>query len=59
MLALVKDGEIQKIVDASEINEFKLRKDVPEGVYTVLLCTDYDSTTHSYTQVSNAIEIII
>ena len=56
---IVKDGEIQKIVDASEINEFKLRKDVPEGVYTVLLCTDYDSTTHSYTQVSNAIEIII
>ena len=56
---IVKDGEIQKNVDASEINEFKLRKDVPEGVYTVLLCTDYDSTTHSYTQVSNAIEIII
>ena len=56
---IVKDGEIQKIVDASEINEFKLRKDVPEGVYTVLLYTDYDSTTHSYTQVSNAIEIII
>uniref|UniRef100_UPI003FEEA82A hypothetical protein n=1 Tax=Ruminococcus bicirculans (ex Wegman et al. 2014) TaxID=1160721 RepID=UPI003FEEA82A len=56
---IVKDGEIQKIVDASEINEFKLQKDVPEGVYTVLLCTDYDSTTHSYTQVSNAIEIII
>ena len=29
---IVKDGEIQKIVDASEINEFKLRKDVPEDM---------------------------
>ena len=46
-----------KIVDASEINEFKLRKDVPEGVYTVLLCTDYDSTTHSYTQITTLLKL--
>lgn len=56
---LIRDGEILKASDASEVNEFKLRKDVPEGTYTVLLCVDYDPTAHSYTQVSNAIEIII
>lgn len=56
---LIKDGKILKIVGTSEINEFKLRKDMSEGMYTILLCTDYNLNTGEYTQISNSIEIVI
>lgn len=56
---LIKDGEIKKIADADKIAEFRLLKDASKGIYTVLLCIDYNSNTGEYTQISNAIEIVI
>lgn len=56
---LLKDGEIQKLANNNKTKELYLSKNIPSGKYTVMLCVDYNPTTYSYTQVSNAIEIII